>query len=220
MNTKIDKLLNEMVGEITKQSTITVKDGNNDKRYFTFDASKLNNLDKELNKAYGSKIVKAIIKEIKKAIEGGYLKQFANDRSVDFIIKDGELKSVFKQKSASVETDEEDIVTEELSAEIVQSAGDKLKKLITITASDHGVIRKYIYSKGTLIDNSKNTVPPANQALYPDGSDFMKKVILRMQTLIDSGEFDGNDGKQDITIQFDKTGKILDMKPVIMKDPS
>ncbi len=126
----IDKLLNEMVGEITKQNTITVKDGNNDKRYFTFDTNKLKALDKELNKAYGDKVVKAIMKEISKAIEGDYLKQFANDRSVDFIIKDGELKSVFKQKSASVETDEEssDAVSENTETRVMRTCSKTGKK--------------------------------------------------------------------------------------------
>lgn len=102
MSNKIDRMLNEFAGEITKQNTITVKDGNNDVRYFTFDTTKLKLLDRELNKAYGDKIVKAIMKEINKAIEGGYLKQFANDRSVDFIVKDGELKSVFRQSNGTV----------------------------------------------------------------------------------------------------------------------
>jgi hypothetical protein len=98
---KFDKVLLEFAKEITNFYTIVVKDGNKSRR-FSFDTKDLKQLQKELESFFGNKVVKGIMKEIEDAVEGGYLKNFATDDSVDFEVDDDQLTTKIRQSDRTI----------------------------------------------------------------------------------------------------------------------
>lgn len=137
---KIDNLLNEFAKEITDFYTIVIKDGNKARRY-SFDVKKLDHLSKELSNNYGQKVIKGVMKEIKMAVEGNYLKNFAVDDSVDFEVKDNKLLSRIRQIDR--------IVTEEFA----EFDGKNWKG--DIAANTLGKIASYVHKKYGLLTISQ-----------------------------------------------------------------
>lgn len=108
-----------------------------------------------------------------------------------------------------------DIIKEELAAEIKALAVPGNKK-INVYAGDGGLVREYIYAKGTLKETNTN-VPAANLTKYKITSAQMTMVLSKLNGMIQAGDFDGDSNGYDIYIKFD--GKKLDLVTKINKDP-
>lgn len=94
--TKLDKILLEFAKEITDFYTIVVKDGNKSRR-FSFESKRPAQLEKELKKYFGDRVVKGIMKEIDFATKKGELKNFAVDDSIDFEVNGDELFTLIRR---------------------------------------------------------------------------------------------------------------------------
>lgn len=196
MKDKLDNMINEFAKEITDFYTIVIKDGNRPRR-FSFDIKNLKNLESELSKNFGTRIVKGVMSEINQAIEGNYLKNFAVDDSVDFEVNGDKLITRIRQKDR--------VVAEDIATEYVKGLGTV--KLYTADKLIIGFIKldDLLKSKFNMFKYHDPLPGGVNNKTIVGHLSLIKGVLEKS-----ADKFKGDDGNFDLIYS---AGKLTKMTP-------